>query len=156
MLATKYPPAEGAGTPIASSRDCSTFLPAQCTIGGPRGEMRKRPGDYQIAVGLKSRVRFCPARKIKPASRSQRVGLKASVQARANRFRMRQRNHPDACMPFLERERVVCLLPTVLFVIAAALGDTGGPLFWLLISVPLALIGLALGLWVHAEFRSPR
>jgi hypothetical protein len=50
-----------------------------------------------------------------------------------------------------------CLLPAALFIIAGAvLRDTGGPLFWPLISVPLALIGLALGLWYHAEFRSKK
>jgi hypothetical protein len=46
-----------------------------------------------------------------------------------------------------------CLLPLILLSIAAAFGDTGGPLFWPLISIPLALIGLALGLWFHSEFR---
>src|SRR5688572_8878022 len=48
-----------------------------------------------------------------------------------------------------------CLLPVVLFLFAGvALRDTGGPLFWPLIGIPLALTGLALGLWFHAEFRS--
>jgi len=46
-----------------------------------------------------------------------------------------------------------CLLPLILFFIAAVFGDTGGRLFWPLISIPLALIGLALGLWFHSEFR---
>jgi hypothetical protein len=46
-----------------------------------------------------------------------------------------------------------CLFPLILLLIAAALGDTGGPLFWPIISIPLALIGLALGLWFHSEFR---
>ena len=49
-----------------------------------------------------------------------------------------------------------CLFPAILFLIAAVLGDTGGPLFWPLISIPLALIGLALGFWFHAEFRSKK
>ena len=43
-----------------------------------------------------------------------------------------------------------CLLPMVLLAIVAALGDTGGPLFWPLITIPLALIGLAVGLFVHS------
>ena len=47
-----------------------------------------------------------------------------------------------------------CVLPAILFLIAAALGDTGGPLFWPLISIPLAAVGLAIGLWFHAEFKS--
>jgi hypothetical protein len=46
-----------------------------------------------------------------------------------------------------------CLLPLILFLVAAAFGDTGGPLFWPIISIPLALIGFALGLWFHSEFR---
>jgi hypothetical protein len=49
-----------------------------------------------------------------------------------------------------------CLLPGVFFLIATALGDIGGPLFWPLISIPLGLIGLAVGLWFHAEFRTNR
>ena len=44
--AIKNPTRQRARTLMASSSDCSTFLLAQCTIGGPRGEKRKRPGDY--------------------------------------------------------------------------------------------------------------
>ena len=40
------------------------------------------------------------------------------------------------------------LLPLVLFVFAAlVLRDTGGPLFWPLIAIPLGLIGLGVGAW---------
>lgn len=47
-----------------------------------------------------------------------------------------------------------CLIPlAVLLFCAVVLRDTGGPLFWPFLSVVLALIGLALGLWFHAEFR---
>ena len=38
-----------------------------------------------------------------------------------------------------------CLLPIILFMLAAAWGDTTGLLFWPIISVPVELIGLALG-----------
>ena len=42
-----------------------------------------------------------------------------------------------------------CLLPILLFFACAIfLGDTGGPLFWPIIAVPLGLIGLAVGLVV--------
>ena len=47
-----------------------------------------------------------------------------------------------------------CLRPALLLGLAAALGDTGGPLFWPLISIPLALIGPAIGLFVHSEVKS--
>jgi len=30
------------------------------------------------------------------------------------------------------------------------------PMFWPLISIPLGLIGLVVGLWIHAEFGSRR
>jgi hypothetical protein len=46
------------------------------------------------------------------------------------------------------------VIPVILFIGAAVvLRDTGGPLFWPLISIPLGLIGLAIGWWAHAEFR---
>jgi hypothetical protein len=48
-----------------------------------------------------------------------------------------------------------CLVPMVLFFIAAAMGDVGGPLFWPIICVPLALIGFATGMAVY-EFVKDR
>lgn len=38
-----------------------------------------------------------------------------------------------------------CLLPSVLFLIAAAQGDTGGPLFWPVLALGLGFLGLILG-----------
>ena len=39
-----------------------------------------------------------------------------------------------------------CLVPIMLFFgCAVFLGDTGGPLFWPFIAVPLGLVGLAIG-----------
>jgi len=50
-----------------------------------------------------------------------------------------------------------CLIPLILFFLAAlVLRDTGGPLFWPFLSIALGLIGLAVGWWVHAEFRSDK
>jgi hypothetical protein len=47
----------------------------------------------------------------------------------------------------IDRQEVVVLL-----------GETvgGGPLFWPFLSIALGLIGLAVGWWVHAEFRSDK
>jgi len=46
-----------------------------------------------------------------------------------------------------------CLVPFVLLLFCGfVFHDVGGPLFWPLISVPLGFIGLAVGLWAHAEF----
>jgi hypothetical protein len=62
---------------------------------------------------------------------------------------------PSGCLyAFIGAGAGGCLLPAVLLLIAAALGDTGGPLFWPFISIPLALIGLAIGLFVHSEVKS--
>ena len=58
---------------------------------------------------------------------------------------------PSGCLyAFLGVGAGGCLLPILLLAITAALGDTGGPLFWPLISIPLALIGLGVGLFVHS------
>lgn len=41
-----------------------------------------------------------------------------------------------------------CLIPLGLLLFAAlVLRDTGGPLFWPLLAIPLGLIGLAVGAW---------
>ena len=38
-----------------------------------------------------------------------------------------------------------CFVPAGLFIVTAALGDTGGPLFWPMLAVPLAIGGYAIG-----------
>jgi hypothetical protein len=38
-----------------------------------------------------------------------------------------------------------CLVPLVLFIIAAISGDVGGPLFWPILMVLTGLVGAALG-----------
>ena len=49
-----------------------------------------------------------------------------------------------------------CLAPIFLFFVAAALGDTGGPLFWPILAVFLGLIGLVLGLIIEGFRRWSR
>ena len=44
-----------------------------------------------------------------------------------------------------------CLLPLILFLLAAASGDAGGPLFWLIITVLFGMIGILLGEWFHGR-----
>ena len=46
-----------------------------------------------------------------------------------------------------------CLLPAVLLLVFSFLGDTGGPLFWPILSVFLGLVGLVIGV---ATPRRPR
>jgi hypothetical protein len=48
-----------------------------------------------------------------------------------------------------------CLIPMVLFFLAAAGGDTGGPLVWPFIGIPLAVVGCAVGLCFY-DFRKDR
>lgn len=43
-----------------------------------------------------------------------------------------------------------CLLPVLLFFIAAALGDTGGPLIWPILAVFLGVIGLVIDVIVDS------
>ena len=38
-----------------------------------------------------------------------------------------------------------CLAPVVLFLACAVFGDTGGPLFWPIVAVPLGLLGMMIG-----------
>lgn len=45
-----------------------------------------------------------------------------------------------------------CLLPVLLFIAAAASGDTGGPLFWPILCVFLGIIGFVVGLFVRSSF----
>ena len=45
-----------------------------------------------------------------------------------------------------------CLIPMVLFFLAAAGGDAGGPLVWPFIGIPLAVVGCAAGL-CFCDFR---
>jgi hypothetical protein len=47
-----------------------------------------------------------------------------------------------------------CLLPFILFFVAAALGDTGGPLFWPILATVLAPIGLGIGLCIRRKTKS--
>ena len=42
-----------------------------------------------------------------------------------------------------------CLAPVLLFFLAAALGDTGGPFFWPILAVFLGLVGLVGGLVIE-------
>lgn len=46
-----------------------------------------------------------------------------------------------------------CLLPLILFVICAFQGDTGGPLFWPFIAIPLGLVGMIVGLVIQVVRR---
>ena len=50
---------------------------------------------------------------------------------------------PDSPKPGHSAPLLGCLLPTLLFFgCAIFLGDTGGPLFWPIIAVPLGFIGM--------------
>ncbi len=45
-----------------------------------------------------------------------------------------------------------CLLPILLFLTCAVfLGDTGGPLFWPIIAVPLGILGMVAGFIYRAS-----
>jgi hypothetical protein len=46
-----------------------------------------------------------------------------------------------------------CLLPILLFLACAIAGDTGGPLFWPIIAVPLGIMGLISGFQYRARRR---
>lgn len=46
-----------------------------------------------------------------------------------------------------------CLLPLILFLICAIQGDTGGPLFWPFIAIPLGLVGMIVGLVIQVARR---
>jgi hypothetical protein len=47
-----------------------------------------------------------------------------------------------------------CLLPILLFIVAAFLGDTGGPLFWPILALFLGIVGGCVGTFIRRNKRS--
>jgi uncharacterized membrane protein len=47
-----------------------------------------------------------------------------------------------------------CLLPVLLLFVAALLGDTGGPLFWPIFALFLAVLGGCIGTFIRRNNRS--